>query len=110
MVGDLSAPARLDALCARVIEEFGDRRGEMRGLKRLSELTQRMMKDLDSEADAIADEMQAASDRAKGSMRKFRDAAVEIRRTADEVDAELGQISNVFPTGGDGDDSERSQG
>lgn len=76
----------------------GDR--QMRGLNRLANLAQTIMEDIDKEANAVADELVAAKQSARETIGHFRDHAGTIRKVADDVKAQLGQISNMPPTPG----------
>jgi hypothetical protein len=74
----------------------------MRGLNRLANLAQTIMEDIDKEADAVADDLMAAKLEAKATIGHFREHAGAIRKVADDVKAQLGQISNLPPTEGSG--------
>lgn len=66
----------------------------MRGLQRLAHLTQSVVGDMDAKADAVCDRIVAAQSRAVAVIDKFGDMATAIERTASDVEAALGQISN----------------
>jgi hypothetical protein len=72
----------------------------MRGLKRLAGLTERIMKQIDDEADAVANEITAAHGEAKSVIGEFRGHAGEIKKVAADVRQQLGQLSNIPPSEG----------
>lgn len=67
---------------------------KMRGMQRLAFLTQDLVKNMDTEADKVADEIQDAHDRAQAAIGKFRAHGADIRKVADDIEAALGQITN----------------
>jgi hypothetical protein len=69
----------------------------MRGMKRLANLTETLMKQIDAEADAAAEELTAAVGDAKTAVGEFRSHAGEVRKVAADIRAQLGQISNIPP-------------
>ena len=75
---------------------------KMRGMNRLANLAQTIMDEIDKEADSVADELVAAKQKAKESIGHFREHATAIRKVADDVTAQLGQISNLPPQTGSG--------
>lgn len=74
----------------------------MQGLNRLANLAKTIMSDIDKEADSAADELVAAKTEAMATVGHFRTHAGAIRKVADDVKAQLGQISNMPPTSGSG--------
>ncbi|MBR0700185.1 hypothetical protein JQ599_09760 [Bradyrhizobium diazoefficiens] len=89
------ATAKLEQHLSAAIAELGPPREQpMRGMKRLAFLTQDLVKNMDAEADKVADEIQQAHDRAQGAIDKFRQHGADIRKVADDIEAALGQITN----------------
>ncbi|MFT4115414.1 hypothetical protein [Bradyrhizobium sp.] len=92
------APAqRLDEHLVAAISEFSaptEDPPKMRGMQRLAFLTQDLVKNMDAEADKVADEIQEAHDRAQAAIGKFRAHGKDIRKVADDIEAALGQITN----------------
>jgi hypothetical protein len=87
--------ARLEQhLSAAIAELAPPKEHAMRGMKRLAFLTQDLVKNMDAEADKVADEIQQAHDRAQAAIGKFRQHGAEIRKVADDIEAALGQITN----------------
>ena len=66
----------------------------MRGMQRLANITQTVLKDMDAKADAVADRIVAGQERASAVIGKFGSVADAIEATANEVEAALGQFSN----------------
>lgn len=66
----------------------------MRGMQRLANLAPTIMKAIDAEADAVADQLVASQDRARAAIGQFRGFADSIRKTAEDVEAALGQLTN----------------
>lgn len=66
----------------------------MRGMQRLSNVTQTVLKDMDAKADAVADRIVAGQARAAEVIEKFTTVAVGIENTANEVEAALAQFTN----------------
>ncbi len=67
----------------------------MRGMQRLAHLTETLTKSIDQRADAVADRIQKAHDRGTMAIGQFETYAVNVEKTADDIEAALGQISNV---------------
>ncbi len=72
----------------------------MRGMQRLANLAQTITQEIDAEANAAADKLVAAKQNAKSAIGKFHEHAGAIQKVADDVVAQLGQISNMPPTDG----------
>jgi hypothetical protein len=85
-----------DHLAAAIAEFTPPKEGppKMRGMQRLAFLTQDLVKNMDAEADKVADEIQEAHDRAQAAIGKFRAHGADIRKVADDIEAALGQITN----------------
>ncbi len=66
----------------------------MRGLQRLANLTESLSKSLDAEADEVCDRLEAAQQRGKQVITRFRGYADEVEKKATEVEDVLNQISN----------------
>ncbi|MDN3278771.1 hypothetical protein QWJ07_31230 [Frankia sp. RB7] len=81
-------------LTAAIAELAPPKETPMRGMKRLAFLTQDLVKNMDAEADQVADEIQSAHDRAQSAIAKFRQHGADIRKVADDIEAALGQITN----------------
>lgn len=91
------AAAALDAHLAISIAELSptpESKNHMRGMQRLSNVTQTVLKDMDAKADAVADRVIAGQARAAAVIEKFGNVADAIERTADEVESALAQFSN----------------
>lgn len=93
------AQAQLAAHLEQSIAEFSEpepkvERPVMRGMKRLANLTTSLVQQMDAEADKAADEVQAAHDYAREAIGKFREQGKQIRQNADDMLAQLGQITN----------------
>lgn len=97
-----SAPAptpgarALERHLTQSIQQFStpQERPHMRGMQRLANLTETLIKSMDADADAMADRITAGHARAQAAIGKFGDFAVSIEKTADEIEAALGQITN----------------
>lgn len=91
------AGQRLDGHLSAAIEEFSAREESeptMRGMQRLANLTETVTKSIDAKADAVADRIVSGQARAEAAISKFGDLATSIEKTADDIEAALGQISN----------------
>ncbi|UPJ43943.1 hypothetical protein IVB40_07695 [Bradyrhizobium sp. 40] len=89
------AAAKLEQhLTSTIAELAAPKEHVMRGMKRLAFLTQDLVKNMDAEADKVADEIQLAHDRAQAAIDKFRQHGADIRKVADDIEAALGQITN----------------
>lgn len=66
----------------------------MRGMKRLANLTETVTRAIDDKADAVADRIVAGQARAEAAIGKFDALATDMEKTADDIEAALGQISN----------------
>jgi hypothetical protein len=82
----------------------------MRGMNRLANLTETLQKSIDAKADAVADRIEKAHARGEAAIGKFEAYAVEVEKTADAIEASLGQISNLPPSSEEGGGSEPSSG
>lgn len=71
----------------------------MRGMRRLANIAETVTKAMDARADAVADRIVAGQARAEQAIGRFEDYAGTIEQTADEIEAALGQITNL-PTPG----------
>lgn len=89
-----------EVAAATLPSEQGDLK--MHGLNRLANLAQSIMGDIDKEANAVADELVAAKQSATETIGRFREHAGTIRKVAEDVKAQLGQISNMPPPEGSG--------
>lgn len=69
----------------------------MRGMQRLANLTESLTKSIDAKADAVADRIQKAHERGEAAITQFEGYALEVEKTADQIEASLGQISNGPP-------------
>lgn len=99
------AAKMLDQHLAAAISEFSPSRGSkpvMSGMQRLANLTESVVKLIDARADEAADRIAAAQVRAEAAIKKFDEHAAGIERTAAEIEAALGQISNGPPSEGSG--------
>lgn len=92
------AAARLDRHLKQSIERLSKPETEseptMRGMQRLANLTASVTQAIDAKADAVADRITAGQARAETAIGKFDGLAASIEKTADEIEAALGQISN----------------
>lgn len=70
----------------------------MRGMRRLANLTETLQKSIDAKADAVADRIEKAHARGAAAIGQFEAYAAEVEKTADEIEASLGQISNLPPS------------
>lgn len=96
--------ARLDTHLRRSIAALSnpnESETSMRGMRRLANLTETLQKSIDAKADAVADRIQQAHARGEAAVGQFENYAAEVEKTADEIEAALGQISNLpQPSGG----------
>jgi hypothetical protein len=74
----------------------------MRGLERLSLLAHNAVNDIDRAAGEAADRIEAAVQRANGSVARFHAFAGEIEQKAADVEQALQQLTNAPPTPGSG--------
>jgi hypothetical protein len=81
----------------------------MRGMRRLANLTETLQKSIDAKADAVADRIEKAHARGEAAIGQFENYAAEVEKTADEIEASLGQISN-HPPSSEGGGSEPPSG
>jgi hypothetical protein len=93
------AVERLDRHLTQAIEQMKtepqpESEPVMRGMKRLANLTATVAAAMDAKADAVADRITAGQARAEAAIAKFDGFAAGIERTADEIEAALGQLSN----------------
>lgn len=72
----------------------------MRGLRRLSDIAERVTKTLDQEADQVAEKFEEAHRRGQQAIGQMRNYATDMERAAEEVEAALGQLSNMPPLPG----------
>ena len=72
----------------------------MRGMKRLSNLNQSLMKTLDDKADALADELEAAGKEAMDGLSRAADHVAEVKKNTAEFLADLGLMTNSPPSQG----------
>lgn len=92
------AAERLNKHLSEAIEEFKPKEARpMRGLQRLANLTGSIVKQMDADADAVADRLVAAQARHEGTLAKFKEFTAAVEHAADEAEAALGQISNLPP-------------
>jgi hypothetical protein len=66
----------------------------MRGLSRLTNLTNSVIAQMDQQADQIATEIQASTDRIAGAMEGFKEVNTAMKQTATEAEAVLKQLTN----------------
>lgn len=93
----LSASERLNQHLESAISEFSPKKVSatpMRGMQRLSFLTQNVMAEMDRKADAVAERLSNAQKRSAAVIDQFGAMADSIERSADEAEAALGQFSN----------------
>jgi len=96
----LAASEKLDAHLTASIEALTQKKESkypMRGLARLSNLTETLVKEMDAKADAVADRLVAAKARHEATLVKFEDFTAAVEKVADDAEAALGQISNLPP-------------
>jgi hypothetical protein len=94
------ASEKLDKHLSEAIEQFSPPKQEprkMRGLARLANLTETIVKQMDDKADAVADRLVAAQARHEATLAKFEDFTSAVEKIADEAEASIGQISNLPP-------------
>lgn len=85
-------------LDAAISELSGKDEVNMRGMQRLANLTSNLAKEVDAKADAVADRIEKAHARGIAAIGQFESYAASVEQTADEIESQLGQISNVPPT------------
>jgi hypothetical protein len=96
----LGLSQKLDDHLTRAIAEFSPQKeGQtvMRGLARLSNLTESLVKQMDAKADAVADRLVAAEVRHTAALSKFEEFTAAVETAATQAEAALGQISNMPP-------------
>jgi seryl-tRNA synthetase len=88
--------ARLQSFLDRSIADLSphERSESMRGMQRLAHLTEALTKSIDAKADAVADRIQKAHARGEAAITQFEGYATDVEKTADQIEAALGQISN----------------
>jgi hypothetical protein len=92
-----SASEKLDKHLTDSINALSKEAKPMRGLQRLANLTGTIVKQMDADADAVADRLVAAQARHEGTLSKFKEFTAAVEHAADEAEAALGQISNLPP-------------
>lgn len=90
----LNAANAYEKFLDNAIAELKPESKHMRGMQRLSNVTQTVLKDMDAKADAVADRIVAGQARAAQVIEKFGNVADAIETTANEVESALAQFSN----------------